>query len=614
MADAAFAAPIEFTGPAFNDLVGKDFADPWNDYASRVLPRSLQTVIRWGMRLYLSNPIYRAGLERLVRFFLTDIVVDECDDVTRRNYLDFFNRRIKASRVLAALGDDKSAVGNSFSSLIVPFRRYLRCRKCGSERPIGKVLGYKFENMDFHGRCPDCGKKTIFKREDRTHINASSEFRVMRWYPTHMQLRYNSLTHDCEYRYRIPSEDATAIKAGDSLYMATTPWELVEAAVENALFKFDPNKIYHMKEDTLAGIRTVGWGMPRFMTTFRQAYYVQVLHRYNETLAMDYIMPLRVVFPKQAGPNDPLSSLSMNMMGSNVMSIFNKARSDPATFNFLPFPVESVNLGGEGVSMATKDMMDSANTELADGMSIPAELHRGTMQQNAAPMAIRIMQKSHQHIPDSFDDWLQWCADEAMVLNNWRPCRVTMQPVTMADDIERKQIYLQLASARQISMGTAYAPLGLNYEEEQWRMMDEDRLNQKIQRKSQQEQMAQAETDQRLEEMKMNRQQPPPPPGGGMPPGGAPMGGGGGMPPIGGGGDPLADLGATGPIMPGDLIQKAQELAQQLVGMPYAERRRMMDDIKNRRPELHAMVKREMEKLRNDAGAQGRAQLEQGGM
>lgn len=616
MAELGLSAPVEYTGPVFNDLTGKDFTDPWNDYASKVVPRSLQTVIRWGMRLYLSNPIYRASLERLNRFFMTNIVVDECDDVTKRNYLDFFNRRIKARRILPVLADDRSAVGNSFSSIITPFRRYLRCRKCGSERPINQVRGYTFESGEFHGRCADCGKKTIFKREDRTHITASSEFRIMRWYPHHMVLRYNALTGDIEYRYRIPSEDVTAIKAGDTLYMERTPWELIETALENCMFKFDINKLYHMKEDTLAGVRTVGWGMPRFMTTFRQAYYVQVLHRYNETLALDYIMPLRVVFPRQAGANDPISSLSMNLMGSNMATIFNKARSDPATFNFIPFPVESVNLGGEGVSMATKDMMDSANVELADGMSIPAELHRGNMKTDGAPMAIRVMQSTHQHIPDDYDDWLQWCTDEVQILNNWRPARVTMQPVTMADDIERKQIYLQLASSKQVSMGTAFAPLGLDYEEEQWRMAREDRLTQKIQREVERQQMQQAEVDQRLEELKVQNQQPQQ---GGMPPGGAPpmspMGGALPAPPAGGGGgDPLAGFGQDGPIMPGDILAKAQELAQQVVSMPYGERRKFLQDIKAKNPLLHSQVLEEMKKLRQDAGAQGRAQLEQGGM
>lgn len=616
MADAGFSAPVEFTGPAFNNLIGKDFADPWDDYASRVVPRSLQTVIRWGQRLALSNPIYRSAYERLNRFFMTNIVVDECDDVTKRNYQDFFGRRIKARRVMPILADDRSSVGNSFSSMITPFRRYLRCRKCGSERPINKVPDYVFENKEFHGRCPDCGKKTIFRREDRSHINANSEFRIMRWYPHHMVLRYNALTGDVEYRYRIPSEDVTAIKAGDTLYMERTPWELIEAALENCMFKFDPSKLYHMKEETLAGVRTAGWGMPRFMTTFRQAYYVQVLHRYNETLALDYIMPLRVVFPKQAGPNDPISSLSMNLMGSNMASIFNKARSDPATFNFIPFPVESVNLGGEGVSMATKDMMDSANVELMDGMSVPAELHRGNMKTDGAPMAIRVMQSTHQHIVDDYDDWLQWCADEAAVLNNWRSARVTMQPVTMADDIERKQMYMQLASAKQISMGTAYAPLGLDYEEEQYRMAREDRLNQKIQREVERQQMAQAELDQRLEEMKVQKQQPQDQ-GAGMPPmgGGMPMSPMGGMMPGGmGGGDPLAGFGENGPIMPGDILNKAQELAQQAVSMPYGERRKFLQDIKAKNPLLHDAVKTAMQQLRQEAGAQGRAQLEQGGM
>jgi hypothetical protein len=52
-----------------------------------------------------------------------------------------------------------------------------------------------------------------------------------------------------------------------------------------------------MREDALAGVRNRGWGISRVLANFRQAWYVQVLHRYNEAIALDYVIPFRLITP-----------------------------------------------------------------------------------------------------------------------------------------------------------------------------------------------------------------------------------------------------------------------------------------------------------------------------
>jgi hypothetical protein len=73
-----------------------------------------------------------------------------------------------------------------------------------------------------------------------------------------------------------------------------------------------------MKENTLAGVRNRGWGISRVLSNFRQAWYVQVLHRYNEAIALDYVIPFRLITPAP-GPGSADQArdalLNLNMGG-----------------------------------------------------------------------------------------------------------------------------------------------------------------------------------------------------------------------------------------------------------------------------------------------------------
>jgi hypothetical protein len=160
----------------------------------------------------------------------------------------------------------------------------------------------------------------------------------------------------------------------------------------------------------------------------------------------------------------------------------------------------------------------------------------------------------------------------------------------MADDIEMRQVWLQLASANMISKQTAFSPWNIDAKEETERALKEQvessKLMQEVQEDMMQKQML---SDQ------VSGNMPP----GAMPAGAGPMGAGAAMP--------------SAAMTPQDLQGQAQEIAQQLVTMPYSARRSEMQNIKNTNQTLHALVKANMEQIRGDAELQGKLAL-QGGM
>ena len=172
--------------------------------------------------------------------------------------------------------------------------------------------------------------------------------------------------------------------------------------------------------------------------------------------------------------------------------------------------------------------------------------------------------------------------------------RVSLSKPSLADNLDRQNIILQLASAGEISRRKAYSFLGIQDPVEERRdRLEEDAQIQKIQMEKEEELRREMETgsiNKQLDAQQQQQQQG----GGTSPPGGPAQPGGGGQ-----GDSPL------------DIQEQAREMAQQFLGMPEGERRKQLIAIKGQNPNLHALIKQFMEETRSQAGSQGVQQMYQ---
>ncbi len=65
------------------------FPDPFFDYASTQMPRSLYDVLKWCEFIWMTNGIYRTASQRIVRYFLTKIELEDAGDDEKEKYEDF---------------------------------------------------------------------------------------------------------------------------------------------------------------------------------------------------------------------------------------------------------------------------------------------------------------------------------------------------------------------------------------------------------------------------------------------------------------------------------------------------------------------------------------------
>jgi len=617
--------------PLQHTRASAQFPDPFMDMASTAMPKDIKEALRWCQFIVSKNGTYREALRRVVSYFLTDIEISaksssdsasgDLSDAEKQKYREFLNDTLGVKTHLAAIAMDYMVYGNSFTSLIIPFRRSLGCPKCGREAPIkevyeNKLFNFKWENFKFHATCPRCNYTGEFRRMDRKS-NEPERIRIKRWSPLELDLIHDYYSDTCKYIWRIPPTYKQDIRRGELFHLQDVPWEIVRTVAQDKLFEFSSDAMHHMKEEALAGLVHRGYGISRVLANLPQAWYCQILHRYNEAIAMDFIVPHRVISPAtrsgaSAESSDPLTSMYMGDFVSQVHSMLRDHREDPTNISAFPFPINYQMLGGEANQLAPHELINQGLKTLLDAIGVPMELYSGTLTAQSAPSSLRLFEANWSHLVHQLNRFLQYVVDTVSKVMSWEPvvCRLTR--VTHADDLNRQMAKLQLMQAGQISKSTGLASIGLQHNDESRIMMDEDKEDAKLQERMKNE----MEQDEALSSYIKNNAQAAAQNGAG-----GQAAGGGAAPAA--AASPMAAASGTSPastmfaagqkLIPNapttveELDGIAQSLAQQAMQMPSRSQRvSFMMQLRKENPTIHSLVKSKIDDVERQAALQGR--------
>jgi hypothetical protein len=604
------------------------FGDPFQDIATTQMPTTMKSALWWSEYIWSIMGTYRMAMERIVSYFITDLEIGgDASDEEKDKYEEYFTRQLDGLGFLNLMMRDRLCYGNSFASVVVPFRRFLQCPKTGDMYPLKVVyenFNFKFtDKFEFHATCPKTGWHGKWHvvdkpREEQDHLV------LKRWSPHEIELLHDPYTDEVAYLWRIPEYYKRMVKKGNLYHLERASKQVLEAIKHDKLFRFNNDAIFHMKEQTLAGIRNMGWGLPRSLINYRQIWYVQVLRRYNEAIALDYVIPFRLITPEgrsgggvgNVSTSDPMSIYNAGDFRSQVRNMINKRRRDPASWQMLPFPVNYQMLGGDASQLAPTELITQGFDTLLNESGTPVEFYNGNLSTQAAPVALRLFESTHRQLVSDANSFLQWLADTVSRIMSWENVDIALKRVTMADDASRNMAALQLMMGQQVSGQTGLDSVGLDWKSEQRKLADEARIQQEMMQRQQEEAeqagMA-AQVSQGID------------PATGMPPGQAPpqdpaAAGGGGAPAGGGGAMTGPEAGAAGgmPVSqyiqsmgpnamttPQDLQSAAEMLAQELLGLPEGQKDSQLRELKQANPTLHAIVREKMDDMRQQARQQG---------
>lgn len=571
------------------------FHDPFLLPSSYVMPTDHQSVMDFALFLFYMNPGYMKAAERTTSYFVTDLKFDtKKGGVDERNtHLEFLKDQMGLLDFLIQTGNEYACYGNAFPWIYFPFDRVLvdmRHRGRPAEWALdqfGDLAKFHLTQMKYEVPDPrrtdlpmDKRPKVMLPFIDRPSRDRS-RIRLRLLDPRQITLIFSELPGTVRVCYRFRPDFVRQIKEGVLAQVNTTPVSMLKAIRLDHDYLFNDKAVFHMKAPTISGISNSGWGLPGPIANFRALFQMQVYRKIDEAVALDYMLPFRIMTPKLSENStgsdiDMLAPLWMKHMGQ----IIKDRRQDPFAMHSLPFPVNYMESNANGRILSPKDSMLFQKNEINENAGYPVELWQGTMQVQAMPVALRLFENSFFHIHRGLDRCARWINEATSRHLDQEQLDLGLKLPSTADDLEARSVMIQLAASGEVSRERAFKFLNIDDPvTEQKRRLEEDL---EIER-------ARAQQERQLEKEFMS-----------------------GTLSAGAGSEPSGQAGTGGPqVTPGDIQQQAQQYAEQAVQSDPGSSSRLLRYLMNTNPQLHALTKEFMERIKRQQGSAAVAQLRQ---
>ena len=450
--------------------------NPAFDFLTGFVPRKLKDLFKWCEYLLYNSAHVYAALRKFGELVVTDIEYGTSNEALRRSYRKLFDKTLKIKSALLMASLDKHVYGNHFTSIYKPFIRNLKCPSCSQTVAIQHV-DYKFDlkKLAFTYLCDGC-KKTVAGEVIDRKILAANRIHIIRWDPKLMDIDYNPITGESVYYYNIPQDVKDQVKAGSKHLINSMPMEFLENIRDNKTFRFEKDALFHIKVPSPSGIDQQ-WGFPPLASTIKLFLYTMVLRKANEAIALEHVVPMRILHPAQQGAQDFTQMISLARWQDEMKQNIRRWRRDPLHIMMAPVPLGVSNMGGDGRAMLTLGELQEAEKSIMAALGIPQEFLYGGLTKAGMEATLRLIQNQTQGHADDMNDLLQWYTDSISKYLGWERIDTSLTTLKMVDDTETKQLLLSLATGQSgtqyVSMTSVLEKLGIDLDEERDKRLQE---------------------------------------------------------------------------------------------------------------------------------------------
>jgi len=433
--------------------------NPMFDFLTGFVPRRLRELFTWMEYLYYNSAQIFAALKKFSEYPITDISYTTQNKALEDRIKELLERRLKIKDILILCGRDRWIYGNAFISIYQPFVRFLKCPNCGKMTNIQHVnYRFKYKPLIFEFTCKKCKQAVRGKVIDR-RLTDPNKINIIRWDPKQMDIDHNPITGESVYYYSIAPVLKKKIQEGNKLLLNTLPLSFLKAARDNKMFRFKPGYIYHMKVAPPAGIDQQ-WGFPPLTSAMKLFFYAAVLRKANEAIALDHLVPFRIVFPKQASANaDPIQTIALSTLFEEFKSGIKRWRQDPLTIMHSPVPIDTAQFGGDGRALLTLGEVKEAEDGIIAAMGIPREFIYGGLSFTGSAITLRMLENQLLTYTSELNELLQWVTNRTTKILGWQSTEVELTEFKLIDDVQQKQLMLALNQQQQLISNTTIAEL-----------------------------------------------------------------------------------------------------------------------------------------------------------
>jgi hypothetical protein len=413
-------------------------------------------------------------MRKLATYPITKFTFEAKDPAVKSKYEQIV-KSFRLKTTLHDIGFQYFTTGNVFISLYYPFLRTYTCPFCKSAYNSETAGFLKFKNYEMVGVCPKCGSSRTFERAEHKSKNIN-DMNLIIWDPLNISVNHNPISGKSKYYYKVPNDIRRKIQLGDRLTIDSTPWEFVEAVKEQKDFEFSDDHIFHLRNVDM-GMSLNGICIPPMISHFNLVFYQATLRRANESIATDFMAPMRVIFPQpQTANSDPVVSISMRNFVSKMEEALVKHKNDNNHVLIAPVPIGYQAVSGEGKTLLVNQEIAQAEQSLLLSMGVSLELLSGTTNWTSSTVGLRMLKNTLDSYVGQIIEFLDWLTTKVSSYLGITNSKIGLTPFQLTDDEALKGVLMALAQGGNVSMTTVYEALGRDYEEELGRMEQDAKI------------------------------------------------------------------------------------------------------------------------------------------
>ena len=452
------------------------YDSPFMDMTSTFIPKSIKGLLRFIAACILGDGFVSQCVTKLAEYPITDLIYEDDeeseikDDKRIDKWKNILEKKLKIVRSMKQAGMDYYGYGNSIISINYPFKRYFICKNCNN-RFASDSIKYKFQNYKFIGECPKCKKTDRLKAQDK-NTKELNKFNLIHWDLLYIDIKYNTISGDHFYFYRIPPQMEVAIKRGDLDIINTTRLEVIDAVKKKKPLKLMADNVFHLKRTgpqyVISSER--GWGIPAIMPVMKDIFHTKILKKGNEMIAFDHIVPLRLLFPQGTGDISPHATVNLSGWRTKIEDEVRKWKADPNYISIVPLPVGQINFSGDAKVLSVTPELKATEDAIMTGIGIIPEIIRGGASWSGSNVSLRVVENSFINHRNDMHDYLEFVIENVSRYLDIPEVDVRMSDFKMADDLQKKRLVVDAAmgeaSKTLISKTTVTKELGFDPEQE----------------------------------------------------------------------------------------------------------------------------------------------------
>lgn len=439
-----------------------EYPSPFFDLAKMYLPPNIKELFKWCRYYYKTSPLIHPVIFKMAEYPVTDILFEvpkESGHVDKQvlELEQFLRDELGIKERLIEIGLDYFTYGNAFPTIYFPFKRFLICPVCEEANQFedfdkfGPRGDFTFRNFNFVGTCPKCKSHgVVFKVDDR-QIKKMDEIRIVRYNPENIDIEYNPVTGSVQIYYSVPNALKKKIMMGDFETLKETPWIFIQAVKEKKAVKLNKSNLYHFRRADISD-GDEGWGMPLIIPAMREAFHLNVLKKAQEAVALEHLVPFRMLFPEDTNPvSAPHLTSNLGEFRSRIEAEIKKWKQDPNYIGIFPVRVGVNTFGGQGKLLMLTQEIRVLQETLINGMCVPQEFVFGGLSWSGSSISLRMLENHFLVYRRELIKFLNFVSQRIAGFLGITPLEIRMQDFKMADDIQRKELIRSLNAAKLVS-------------------------------------------------------------------------------------------------------------------------------------------------------------------